>query len=340
MKTDEDIFPEAIFSPIEREAADWLVQRDQGFSKAQQNEFDRWYAASPQHAEIFSELEETWHMFDHGKQAAAPNRFLRIAQFALPLAAALALGVFVWWTPVSRQKDFTEVAMTEIGQLQNLKLPDGSTLLLNSDSAVKVHYISDERRVKLLRGEVHFSVAKNPSRPFIAEIGSVAVRAVGTAFDIRLRQDEIEVLVTEGNVRVDDTLRGESLLPESTSTEPPLLNSGERMLIPIPMNDLAGAPRRMMVTIDKVDPREIQRLLAWQEMRLVFVAAPLSEIVEEFNRYNRHKLVISDPQLGAWRFGGNYRAREPATFVSLLKKSFSIVTEERENETILRQAPE
>lgn len=324
---------------MERAAADWLVLRDQGFSPVQQAEFERWYAFSPAHAEIFAEVEETWHLFDVEKRFAPPRRLHSIVRFALPIAAALMLGYLAWWSPVQSRQDFNTVANTGLGRLQTMNLPDGSTLLLNSDSAVKVYFTPEERRVKLTRGEVHFTVAKNKSRPFIVEIGAVAVRAVGTAFDVRLRHEGIDVLVTEGKVRVDDTLHGISLLPGNSSTSTPLLISGERLMIPIQAKDVAQETACRTPTIATVAPLEIRRMLAWQQSRLDFVAAPLSEIVEEFNRYNRHKIVISDPQLAALRFGGSFRSEDPATFVGLLEKSFSIRAEERDGETILHQAP-
>ena len=323
------------FSPVEQVAAGWLILRDQGLSPTQQAEFERWYAASPNHAEIYDELEETWSLFDIEKEVTPLCRFLRIARFALPLAAALTLGYFAWWSPAQSNQNFEDVAITELGRLQSLKLPDGSTLLLNSESAVKVHFTPDERRLKLVRGQVHFTVAKNPNRPFIVEIGTVTVRAVGTAFDIRLRSEVVEVLVTEGKVRIDEKLRDNLLLPASTSAGLSLLSAGERLVIPIREN-AASVPRPRPVPME---PREVEQALAWRRSRLDFVAAPLSEIVEEFNRYNRHKLVVAHPGLAAQRFGGNFRTDETATFVRLLGERFSVVVEERENETILRLAP-
>jgi transmembrane sensor len=84
---------------------------------------------------------------------------------------------------------------------------------------------------------------------------------------------------------------------------------------------------------------EIQRALAWQERRLDFVSVPLSTMVAEFNRYNRHKLVIADLALESQHFGGSFRADDPIGFVRVLEANFRVVAEPREGETHLRAAP-
>ena len=60
-------------------------------------------------------------------------------------------------------------------------LDDGTVVELNGGAEIEVQFTAAERRLRLVRGEAHFQVAKNPLRPFVVEAGGVAVRAVGTA---------------------------------------------------------------------------------------------------------------------------------------------------------------
>jgi transmembrane sensor len=60
---------------------------------------------------------------------------------------------------------------------------------------------------------------------------------------------------------------------------------------------------------------------------LKFEAVPLSEIVAEFNRYNRHQLVITDPDLAKQKFGGTFRPDGYNTLVHLLEQSFDVVAD-------------
>jgi len=85
--------------------------------------------------------------------------------------------------------------------------------------------------VRLVRGEAHFTVAKNPARPFIVEAGGVAVRAVGTAFDVRHADGAIEVLVTEGKVHVRAARAARRIqVPAPAPIATPLV-AGERAVV-------------------------------------------------------------------------------------------------------------
>jgi transmembrane sensor len=195
-----------------------------------------------------------------------------------------------------------------------------------------------------VRGEVFFTVTKDPARPFIVTSGPVAVRAVGTAFNVRQRADAIEVLVTEGRVRVDDTGAGRSLLPSLPSSaapnaEPPLLVAGERATVPFTAATLASRLSPVpaaTATIEKIAAPAARRALAWQERRLEFDAIPLAEVAREFNRYNRQQLVIADAPLAAKRFSGTFRADGYESLVRLLETDFSITATRTDREIVLR----
>lgn len=361
----------------EREATRWVARCDAGLTSTQQAEFERWLAADPRHAELFEEYDGAWALFDRVRETpesaendtavlafepratvdvhARPLRQRIIGAWVattLATAAALAWGYIGWWRPTH----FTETARTEIGHVRMLALPDGSSVELNTDSVVSVSYSRGERRLHLERGEAHFIVAKDVTRPFVVMANGVAVRAVGTAFNVRLRPEAIEVVVAEGRVRVDDGQTGGSLLPEprmvrdairESSPAPQaavqadgerVLRAGQRVVVTVSESpSAAAAPTTGVIVPLAAD--ELRRQLAWQERRLEFVLAPLAEIAAEFNRYNRHKIVIADDRLAARRFGGSFLANDPARFVRMLQDNFSVLAEKRESETVLRLAP-
>lgn len=235
---------------------------------------------------------------------------------------------------------FAAQAATEIGGFRKIDLPDGSFVTLNTNTAVDVQFTAVDRRVRLLRGEALFAVAKNPSRPFIVEANAVAVRAVGTAFNVRLQPDVVEVTVIEGRVRVDDAALGRSLLtapitapdrPAGDDEPEQLLVSGEKIVISV-RADAAPAP----AVASAISAHEVEQRLAWQKRRLEYVDVPLSEIVADFNRYNQHHLVISDATLARRRFGGTFPAGDYNSFLEILEKTFGVVIDRRERETVLR----
>ncbi len=326
---------------LERTAADWLVRSDGGLDAAESAALADWLQADARHRAIFDELRRTWDLLPAAaREVAAAGQLKKrparsFAWFPATLAAAASLAVVVWWSSYeSRSLRFNEIAATEVGTLKKMELPDGSVLRLNADSAVEVAYSNEERRVRLVRGEIHLDVAKNPARPFIVSAGAVSVQAVGTAFDVRLRANRsVDVLVTEGQVRVDDSTTKQSLL--AVPAEPgrvPLLVAGQRAQIAIP--ELALAP--VAADVMTVTEAELDAALAWHRRQLQFVSVPLAEIVAQFNRHNSHQLVIADTALGAQRFGGTFLAGDYVTFVRLLETSFGVRAERRDGETLLR----
>lgn len=340
---------------VDQSAADWLARHFAGLRPEEETEFRRWYAADPLHAKAYDELETIWRDLDRVRlpaaqagipdpDALAPSRVSALRRWWAPALAAAALTVIAWHLGGERSRNeaaagpagpFAESVVTAVGELRRLVLPDGSTLHVNTDSRIEVVYSPAERRVRLLRGEAHFSVAKNPARPFFVEAGGVAVRAVGTAFNIRLRGDAVEVLVTEGRVRVADTARDESLIVRpapGTHPTPPLLAAGERVLIPS-VASADGGP--LPATAEAVPALEIERTLAWQGRRIQASAARLSELVSEFNRYNRVQIVVGDPELATRRYGGSFRADDAETFVHLLETKFGLRVERRPEALVL-----
>ncbi len=312
---------------IEEIAADWLVRRDQGLTAVQRGELTQWLEADPRHRAVYDALAETWILMgDMAPVGATRRRSITWLPVTLAAAAAIAIGFVGWsqWAKVDRadsRAPFALTAQTEVGALRKVELPDGSIVQLNTDSAVDVRFAPAERRVRLTRGEAHFTVAKNQGRPFIVSAAGVDVRVVGTVFNVRLRSESVDVLVTEGKVRVDSL----------AATEPGALTAGQKVSIALssPVPAPIGAP----VTIAAP---QIKQALAWQEHRLDFDATPLSEIVEEINRYNHHKLTIADARLNDQRFGGSFPAGDYETFVRMLEANFGVVAERKGSETTLR----
>ena len=89
---------------------------------------------------------------------------------------------------------------TAVGQQQSTTLADGSVVLLNTNSQIKVNYNNEYRDIRLLQGEAHFTVAENAAYPFRVYAGNGRIEAVGTAFSVYLKDTTIDVTVTEGVV--------------------------------------------------------------------------------------------------------------------------------------------
>lgn len=207
------------------------------------------------------------------------------------------------------------------------RLPDGSLVELKLGTRLMVDFSDSVRRVVLESGEAHFSVTKNPARPFVVVAGEVEVRAVGTAFAVGMSRGQVAVIVTEGRVALDQPVSGEE---SSVATTRPsvrtvaTLGVGDRVRID------AGTRRSTTVpVIEQLSAAELARELAWRVPQLTLSATPLSEVIPVFNRYGSERLVL-DPVLGDMRLGGVLRADNTNALLQLLKNEFGIEAERRE----------
>jgi transmembrane sensor len=342
---DADSLRDAGLDPVERAAAEWTFRRQRGLSAEDERAFSQWVNEAPEHAKVFAEMNETEHLLDGIRIRSAENivpfpptavsrRRLPVLSLALAAAAAFAVGFVAWrqWKPTA--VPFVQSAVTQVGGSSRLELPDGSVVRLNTDTEVEVNYVAAERRIKLVHGEAYFTVAKDSSRPFWVQAGPVAVRAVGTAFNIRIRPDAVNVLVTEGKVRVVEGDHAKAPVSQPPDTGA-MLTMGHLAKVSLDVSHRLAAEA---LIISAVQPRAIESAMAWQEGRLEFIETPLAEVVSEFNRYNRHKIVIADPILAARRFGGAFASHQIEPLLEVLEQSFSVVAEERQDETVLRLA--
>jgi transmembrane sensor len=168
-------------------------------------------------------------------------------------------------------------------------------------------------------------VAKDATRPFVVSVGRVQVQAVGTAFDIRLAAAAVEVLVTEGIVKLkQEPLSNAVAVPDS------MLAAGQRAVIATKVPEVIAA-----VPVTK---SEIAEALSWRETRFELSNTPLNEALELFNRRSRVKLSLGDESLGALRVSGIYFADNPDGFARLLESSLDVKAV-REGDRILFRRP-
>lgn len=321
------------------EAADWLVRRDRGLSPAEQDAFLQWLAESPQNGEWLGRHQATWKNFNllaqwRPEYSAEPNpdllaRARPTRRWAWPAMLAVAASVavlFLVWRPVVQSGSPT----SESGALgyERRVLEDSSVVELNRGAMIKVQFTPEERRVWLKQGEVQFTVAKNLLRPFVVQADRVKIRAVGTAFSVRLGEKSVEVFVTEGTVQVNPTS------PKFNVTAPDgsLLHAGQRGVVSRTQSDAT-------LKVEDLRPEEITRLLAWQPKLFDFNSVPLRNIVEAFNRCNRVKVVIADHSIDDRLIVASFRSDNVEGFVRLLEATTDVRAERTGDLITLHRAP-
>ena len=156
------------------------------------------------------ELEKRASQNELGKKRRAV--IFRRAVKAVGVAAAIAVGVFFGFrhyetdTPIA-----VETLSAPAGLITESILSDGTKICLNAGSKLEIiNYKKNERRVRLY-GEAYFDVTRDEMRPFIVETGKIAVRVLGTEFDVNSKGDEHSVVLVRGAVQVDSQTDEETL---------------------------------------------------------------------------------------------------------------------------------
>lgn len=276
--------PEKLFE----EANNWFIRlRAEYVSPEEQQDFNRWLAANPQHAQAWNEVQDLFALLETPaktfRQQDCQASVIQITprtrrRSFIPIRAAAALllcAALTFFLQPAVLQNLQSDYHTATGEQRQIALVDGSRLLLNTDSAVIVDVESDERRVQLLRGEVFFEVAYAPQRPFWVNAGEARARVTGTAFSVGRSADNITITVAEGRVET------------STQDHPDLIT-------PLTPGESAYYQGQELAVKQATD---VQRTLAWRQGQMVFVQATLAEVVEQINRYRPGRLIITNEQL-------------------------------------------
>jgi transmembrane sensor len=346
--------------PVADAAAEWVARRDHGLTPEQVAVLTEWLQADPRHAAEYDRISGSWQKLDEiGRvpelaamaeavsvraKARHARRRIWYAAAGLAAAAVIIFALTLGQIPQAVRAPGPIVSSPEVYRVlpstaHHAPLPDGSVAELNGDSRIETDFTPSERRIKLVKGEAHFTVAKDPARPFIVSVGTITVRATGTAFNVRLAADFVEVLVIEGKVRLGESAPTSVPQPQpegSPDLAPPgrTLNAGERAFVKM------AADATVPITIDTPSRSQIDETLAWQGTQLVFDRTPLDQVVAAFNHRNSCRLVLADPALRNRTLSGVFRADNIDGFLRLLPASVNLIAERQDdNRILLRAAP-
>ncbi len=231
------------------------------------------------------------------------------------VALALVAGTYIFLTQAPGQNLY----MTPVGGLETLSLPDGSRVILNTGTTIRVRLQRTQRRIDLESGEAYFSVATDPSRPFVVFVAKKSVTALGTEFAVRRTSDELQLVVTEGQVQLATT---------NTSRSWPAITLS------------SGTVTRTLgseVLTNRASAAEVRELLSWRDGFLEFHDTTLSDAVAEFNRYSTRKILIGEPSIASIRISGKFKSGNAEAFLWLLQRGFPVTVEEQQEHTILRR---
>ena len=175
------------------------------------------------------------------------------------------------------------------GQRENIKLPDGSLVQLNSGSEIQFYKnFSDSARYVTLSGEAYFEVTHD-HRPFFVNTGNAQIRVLGTKFGIWARHEQTRVTVREGRV----ALRALNL-PRESAVE---LTANQMSVC---QNNNEAEPPRLV---------DADHWLGWLEGKIIFDQTPLTEVIAELQRIYNVTIELANPALGQNTITGSFHHR-------------------------------
>lgn len=292
-------------STIDDIALNWFALLRNEASPAQRAEFERWIEASPAHRTAYRRVESLWAASgDAGlraadRDAAALSRHLDVIKThrrrkglrkgGTVVAGILGLGLVtgIWFERPHLLQDLRADTVTDRGERRTVVLADGSSILVDADSALMTDISPRGRRVTLLRGSAFFNVAKIGT-PFVVEAGGGEITVVGTQFDVRAADQGSVVTVSEGRVTV--------AAPGSNPAT--LLEKGQQIRF-----DAKGAESPRLVDLDEA--------MSWHDGRFVFYQARLGDVIDEIRRYRKGRILVLDTALANRRVTGSFSLDDP-----------------------------
>ena len=297
-----------------RETANfWRSKVDEGvLSEAERQEFERWIASNPVHAQAYAEAELLWKAlgeieydpslhperkgieipFAVAENSPSWSSHRKISAIGAGVAAMAASIVVALFLVLPVEAPTPIVYETAVGEIQTIALADGSEITLGAKSRLDVTITDQRRLTKLWAGAAYFDVASDQSRPFVVQAGSAKVLVTGTAFDLQRKGQKLHVAVEEGSVSVSQSFvngakpgteveaRQSEIISERVSTV--RLSAGQAVIAS--QNDGLGRPSEI----------SLSDVGAWRTGQLVFFRASLAEIIDDVNRYADMPIHVSD----------------------------------------------
>lgn len=268
-----------------REASDWFARIDGDNATADDHlRLSDWLAARAENRNAYDFVADTWRIATDAyelptahpeKPTRPPVRRGLVVAGGLGLAAAIVAAVGIG---LQSEQPTIEHYRTASGETRTVTLSDGSSLALNAATDTIVTFTRGSREVEIARGEVFVTVSHDPARPFRVKAGGRTIEDIGTAFDVDLKGQDVDLSVSEGTVMISARdAEGDGIV----------LSKGQA---------LTYAANRILGATRTVPPQQVG---TWRAGILSYDQMPLEWLVADLNRQFGDSIALSDPELAA-----------------------------------------
>jgi transmembrane sensor len=312
-----------------REAAVWLMRlRGEDATDADQAACRVWRAAHADHERAWARAEEVNRRFGLVPQAlgrraldrpASRERRQGIKTLALLIATAPA-GWLAWRS--GAWQEWAADQRTAIGEQRDIRLADGTRVVLDSATAIDLDFDAEQRMVRLDAGRMLVETAPDPiaagrasARPFVVHTDQGRVRALGTRFTVRQESGATRVAVLDGalELRLHAAPQAVRLVPAGRQLRFTAAALGE----PEPLAENADA---------------------WSRGVLIASRTRLADFSAELGRY-RHGVLRCEAEVADLRISGAFQLADTDLVLSAVAATLPVAIAYRTRYWVTLTAP-
>lgn len=279
---------------LERQARAWWVRLHSGkATRADADAFRAWATHSAEHAQAWREVIRVWSALDPLLAEEAVRRESRAGRFSWSgvsqalrspgrraflggaLTASVAAGVLAVEPPLGLWPSVGELSAdyrTATGEQRQVAMGADVSVRMNTQTLVnRIGRGETPRGIELVSGEAEIVTANTAD--FFVEVAGGLLQARAARFNIRHTGPQVCVTCIDGRVLV--TVAGQQRS----------LEAGRQVVY-----DRSG--------VQEVVRADVVNVSTWRTGRLSFDRTPLSEVIEEINRYRPGKVILRNEALG------------------------------------------
>lgn len=320
-----------VIEEIQTAVNNWVRLENEGKCLEHDPLFLSWIHENPKHLQMFNEqkallaeidklpdgfLEELKADVKENRekinQKKRRNKFLFKA--CSPLIAASVLFV-IYINFFTQRVVFSNQYFASNKIQKDIQLPDDSKVTLDVNTHMDVQYHATSRNIKLSNGKAVFDVFSNKKRPFTITTNRVNITVLGTKFEVVNHQQQTQVNVKEGVVKVSVPKENDRLLA--------LVNKGESLILDKSNN---------IISLSKINSDD---MALWSEGKFVFYQESIEHIFKEFSKYMDIEYIIENKTIAQLPVSGNFNVNHFDDFLMALPLIHPITVEKRENKIII-----
>ena len=278
----------------QQEALEWFSRlRQPGCDERERQAFGRW-CQDPRNAHAYAKLEACWQQLQPPPARPRPRETdvkrsrhgLGLALLFLLLLGALA---YLYWPLMQR---LGSELYTDAGERRSVRLADGSTLHLDSASAMNVDLRARTRVLQLVQGQVYLEV-KLDGRALEVQVDDARIQVFGTRLMVARHAGHDELVVFNGKAMI---VQG---------ADQRLVATGER----VTFNE---------ARIDPVHKADVKAAHAWRMGQLRASDMPLGQVIERLASYQGRRVWMMDEQTAYRRVSGDFNLDRPGETLQTL----------------------